>query len=85
MERLPAYGLCERQVQGDGNCQFRALSDQLFGSQDYHRLVRGRSVLFNRLRSRQQCRFPQIVYAQHVAVPSSANVYAATSDGVICN
>ena len=28
--RLDRYGLVERIVKGDGNCQFRALSDQLY-------------------------------------------------------
>lgn len=39
-ERLAAYGLAELQVEGDGNCQFRALADQLFRSPNYHRHVR---------------------------------------------
>lgn len=30
--RLELYGLKERDVKGDGNCQFRALSDQLMGT-----------------------------------------------------
>lgn len=32
--RLELYGLKERDVKGDGNCQFRALSDQLMGTLD---------------------------------------------------
>ncbi|KAL0400043.1 UNVERIFIED_CONTAM: OVARIAN TUMOR DOMAIN-containing deubiquitinating enzyme 11 [Sesamum radiatum] len=39
-ERLTTYGLAELQMEGDGNCQFRALSDQLFQSPDYHKYVR---------------------------------------------
>ncbi|BBN03288.1 hypothetical protein MPTK1_2g22320 [Marchantia polymorpha subsp. ruderalis] len=38
--RLRQFGLKERQIMGDGNCQFRAVSDQLFRSQDYHKYVR---------------------------------------------
>ncbi|KAL0905428.1 hypothetical protein M5K25_023848 [Dendrobium thyrsiflorum] len=38
--RLTAYGLFEVKVSGDGNCQFRAISDQLYGSSEYHKLVR---------------------------------------------
>ncbi|XP_022550839.2 OVARIAN TUMOR DOMAIN-containing deubiquitinating enzyme 11 isoform X1 [Brassica napus] len=38
--RLATYGLAELQMQGDGNCQFRALADQLFGNPDYHKHVR---------------------------------------------
>lgn len=36
------------QVAGDGNCQFRVLSDQLFGTDDQHSFVR--SVVVERLR-----------------------------------
>ncbi|KAJ4705666.1 hypothetical protein OWV82_022414 [Melia azedarach] len=39
-ERLATYGLGELQIEGDGNCQFRALADQLFCSPDYHKHVR---------------------------------------------
>ncbi|KAL5148347.1 OTU domain-containing protein [Glycine soja] len=39
-ERLVTYGLAELQMEGDGNCQFRALADQLFGNPDYHKHVR---------------------------------------------
>ncbi|XP_073100341.1 OVARIAN TUMOR DOMAIN-containing deubiquitinating enzyme 11 isoform X2 [Elaeis guineensis] len=37
---LTTYGLAELQVEGDGNCQFRALADQLFRNPDYHKHVR---------------------------------------------
>lgn len=40
LERLSTYGLAELQVEGDGNCQFRALADQLFRNPEYHRHVR---------------------------------------------
>ncbi|QCD78465.1 hypothetical protein DEO72_LG1g2098 [Vigna unguiculata] len=39
-ERLVTYGLAELQMEGDGNCQFRALADQLFRKSDYHKHVR---------------------------------------------
>ncbi|KAK4834264.1 hypothetical protein QYF36_019867 [Acer negundo] len=39
-ERLATYGLAELQIEGDGNCQFRALADQLFHNPDYHKHVR---------------------------------------------
>lgn len=38
--RLEMYDLVEREVAGDGNCQFRALSDQLYGSTDHWDTVR---------------------------------------------
>eukprot|EP00435_Cladocopium_sp_Y103_P026764 s48_g6.t1 len=34
MQRLQRRGLRERPVEGDGNCQFRALADQLYASQE---------------------------------------------------
>ncbi|GIL73570.1 hypothetical protein Vretimale_5178 [Volvox reticuliferus] len=37
---LRQYDLVEKEVAGDGNCQFRALSDQLYGTPDYHASVR---------------------------------------------
>jgi hypothetical protein len=40
LERLRTYGLAELQVDGDGNCQFRALADQIFRNPDYHKHVR---------------------------------------------
>ncbi|XWS56411.1 hypothetical protein CRYUN_Cryun09bG0083200 [Craigia yunnanensis] len=44
LDRLQLYGLVENMVQGDGNCQFRSLSDQLYHSQDHHRFVRQQVV-----------------------------------------
>ncbi|XP_062178684.1 OVARIAN TUMOR DOMAIN-containing deubiquitinating enzyme 11-like [Phragmites australis] len=40
LERLGNYGLAEFQIEGDGNCQFRALADQIFHNPDYHKHVR---------------------------------------------
>eukprot|EP00928_Gymnodinium_smaydae_P033299 TRINITY_DN23890_c0_g1_i1.p1 TRINITY_DN23890_c0_g1~~TRINITY_DN23890_c0_g1_i1.p1 ORF type:complete len:206 (-),score=44.01 TRINITY_DN23890_c0_g1_i1:113-673(-) len=37
---LRSRGLREKQVEGDGNCQFRALADQLYGSQEHHASLR---------------------------------------------
>ncbi|PHT36681.1 hypothetical protein CQW23_24381 [Capsicum baccatum] len=44
MERLKVYDVIERKVSGDGNCQFRALSDQIYGSSELHELVREQVV-----------------------------------------
>lgn len=43
-ERLSAYRLAEKQIAGDGNCQFRALSDQLYLTPNHHMFVRRRVV-----------------------------------------
>ncbi|KAB5519145.1 hypothetical protein DKX38_023464 [Salix brachista] len=42
--RLATYGLEELHMEGDGNCQFRALADQLFRSPDYHKHARKQIV-----------------------------------------
>eukprot|EP00803_Ostreobium_quekettii_P000484 evm.model.scf_519EXC.8 EVM.evm.TU.scf_519EXC.8 scf_519EXC:49788-52072(-) len=39
-ERLSMYGLVEKQMEMDGNCQFRSLSDQLYRTPAYHDEVR---------------------------------------------
>lgn len=44
LQRLSTYGLAELQIAGDGNCQFRALADQLFQRPDYHKNVRKQIV-----------------------------------------
>ncbi|MCO5573227.1 hypothetical protein L7F22_026996 [Adiantum nelumboides] len=40
LERLYEYGLQEQRMSGDGNCQFRAISDQLYGTPEKHKSVR---------------------------------------------
>jgi len=42
--RLDGLGLRENEVDGDGNCQFRAIADQLFGSPDRYAEVRANIV-----------------------------------------
>ncbi|XP_052172570.1 OVARIAN TUMOR DOMAIN-containing deubiquitinating enzyme 12-like isoform X2 [Diospyros lotus] len=51
LDRLQLYGLVERKVQGDGNCQFRALSDQFYRTAEHHKFVRQEVV--NQLKSGQ--------------------------------
>ncbi|XP_042047181.1 OVARIAN TUMOR DOMAIN-containing deubiquitinating enzyme 12-like [Salvia splendens] len=40
LQRINVYGLYEVRVSGDGNCQFRALSDQIYRSPEHHKHVR---------------------------------------------
>lgn len=40
LHRLKLYDLIEHKVQGDGNCQFRALSDQFYRTPEHHKFVR---------------------------------------------
>ncbi|KAF3335205.1 OTU domain-containing protein 5-like isoform X2 [Carex littledalei] len=49
LERLKLYDLKELKVQGDGNCQFRALSDQFYRMTEHHKFVREQVV--NQLKS----------------------------------
>lgn len=44
LKRLENMQLRERKVGTDGNCQFRALSDQLFGHEKHHDIVRRKVV-----------------------------------------
>ncbi|XP_059626812.1 OVARIAN TUMOR DOMAIN-containing deubiquitinating enzyme 12-like [Cornus florida] len=49
LDRLQVYQLIEFKVLGDGNCQFRALSDQIYRSPEHHEFVRQQVV--NQLKS----------------------------------
>ncbi|KAK6926754.1 OTU domain [Dillenia turbinata] len=49
LDRLQLYDLVELKVQGDGNCQFRALSDQIYRTTEHHKFVRQEVV--NQLKS----------------------------------
>ncbi|XP_042375839.1 OVARIAN TUMOR DOMAIN-containing deubiquitinating enzyme 9-like isoform X2 [Zingiber officinale] len=44
LDRLKLYDLVELKVQGDGNCQFRALSDQFYRTPEHHKFVRDQVV-----------------------------------------
>ncbi|XP_034925262.1 OVARIAN TUMOR DOMAIN-containing deubiquitinating enzyme 10 isoform X1 [Populus alba] len=44
LNRLQLFGFDELKVQGDGNCQFRALSDQIYNTPDRHKTVRRQVV-----------------------------------------
>ncbi|XP_011018726.1 PREDICTED: uncharacterized protein LOC105121693 [Populus euphratica] len=44
LNRLQLFGFEELKVQGDGNCQFRALSDQIYNTPDRHKIVRRQVV-----------------------------------------
>ncbi|XP_062167403.1 OVARIAN TUMOR DOMAIN-containing deubiquitinating enzyme 12-like isoform X2 [Alnus glutinosa] len=52
LDRLQMYDFVEHKVQGDGNCQFRALSDQLHHTPDNHKFVRQQVV--SQLRSHSE-------------------------------
>lgn len=58
MDRLQLYELVELKVSGDGNCQFRSLSDQIYRSSEHHKLVREQVV--------HQLKFYPELYAAYV-------------------
>ena len=43
---LKQIGLELKEIKGDGNCLFRAISDQLFGNEDHHMDLRQKAVEF---------------------------------------
>ncbi|KAK9120286.1 hypothetical protein Scep_018379 [Stephania cephalantha] len=57
LQRLNVYGLYEVKVSGDGNCQFRALSDQMYRSPEHHKHMplfstnQGRNIGYSELSS----------------------------------
>lgn len=72
--RLDMYGLSERTVQGDGNCQFRALADQLLGSEELHGTIR--ACVVNQLRAHSElyveyCDEPFDSYCNDMALPGT--------------
>lgn len=65
LERLQLYDLVELTVSGDGNCQFRALSDQLYRSPEHHAVVREQII--------RQLKFHPEIYDGYV--PMAYNDY----------
>ncbi|KAI3458949.1 hypothetical protein Pfo_015612 [Paulownia fortunei] len=52
LNRLQLYDLFELKILGDGNCQFRSLSDQIYRTPEHHKFVREQVV--NQLKSRPE-------------------------------
>ncbi|KAL1553215.1 OVARIAN TUMOR DOMAIN-containing deubiquitinating enzyme 9-like isoform X3 [Salvia divinorum] len=50
LNRLQLYDLVELKILGDGNCQFRSLSDQIYRTPEHHNFVRDQ--IANQLKSR---------------------------------
>ncbi|KAG6510018.1 hypothetical protein ZIOFF_028026 [Zingiber officinale] len=61
LDRLKLYDFVELKVQGDGNCQFRALSDQFYRTPEHHKFVRDQVV--DQLKSHRE------VYEGYVPMP----------------
>ncbi|XP_050230687.1 OVARIAN TUMOR DOMAIN-containing deubiquitinating enzyme 12 [Mercurialis annua] len=89
-QRLNVYGLFEVKVSGDGNCQFRALSDQMFKSPEHHKYVRKEIVKqLKDNRSTYECYVPMKYkryckkmkktgeWGDHITLQAAADKFAA--------
>ncbi|XP_028761166.1 OTU domain-containing protein DDB_G0284757 isoform X1 [Neltuma alba] len=90
LHRLKIYGLCEVKVSGDGNCQFRAISDQMYKSSEHHKYVRKEIVKqLKDHRSLYECYVPMKYkqyckkmaesgeWGDHVTLQAAADKFAA--------
>ncbi|WJX14106.1 hypothetical protein P8452_04411 [Trifolium repens] len=73
LDRLQLYELIESKVEGDGNCQFRALSDQLYRSPNLHKFVREQIV--------QQLKSDPDLYAGYVPMAYSEYLKKMSKSG----
>ncbi|KAK1409616.1 hypothetical protein QVD17_36143 [Tagetes erecta] len=73
MDRLQIYDLVELKVSGDGNCQFRSLSDQIYRSSDHHKLVREQVA--------HQLKVHPELYAAYVPMPYDEYLKKISNDG----
>ena len=86
--RLDGLGLRENEVDGDGNCQFRAIADQLYGSPDHYAEVRANIVEHLRSNSSRYSAFVPDSYdtyienmgrdgnwGNHLTLQAASNVY----------
>lgn len=62
-DRLKLYGLAEQKIKGDGNCQFRALSDQIYRTSQHHKYVRKQVV--------KQLKANPVMYSNYVPMKYS--------------
>ncbi|KAM4111044.1 hypothetical protein ACJW30_05G038300 [Castanea mollissima] len=72
-ERLKLYNLVENEVKGDGNCQFRALADQLYGDPDLHAFVREQVI--------EQLKSQLELYQNYVPMPYSDYLEKMSKEG----
>ncbi|XP_031502019.1 OVARIAN TUMOR DOMAIN-containing deubiquitinating enzyme 12-like [Nymphaea colorata] len=73
LDRLQLYNLTEVKVQGDGNCQFRALSDQFYRTPEHHNFVRQEIV--NQLSAQPE------IYAGYVPMAYGDYIEKMSRDG----
>ncbi|KAL6535829.1 OVARIAN TUMOR DOMAIN-containing deubiquitinating enzyme 12 [Orobanche hederae] len=90
IQRLHVYGLYEQKVSGDGNCQFRALSDQMYRSPEHHKYIRKEVVKqLKDYRSLYECYVPMKYsryykkmarsgeWGDHITLQAAADKFAA--------
>ncbi|KAJ0704934.1 putative ubiquitinyl hydrolase 1 [Helianthus annuus] len=70
---LKIYDLVELKVSGDGNCQFRSLSDQIYRSNEHHKLVREQVV--------HQLKLHPELYAAYVPMAYDEYLKKISTDG----
>eukprot|EP00246_Nothoceros_aenigmaticus_P015203 TRINITY_DN620_c0_g1_i3.p1 TRINITY_DN620_c0_g1~~TRINITY_DN620_c0_g1_i3.p1 ORF type:complete len:451 (-),score=46.33 TRINITY_DN620_c0_g1_i3:238-1590(-) len=82
IERLYLYGLSENKIQGDGNCQFRALSDQLYRSPEHHKVVR--KTVVEQLKSQPDIYegYVPMKYSEYLKKMGNMHLFALTLAGV---
>ncbi|XP_019187030.1 PREDICTED: OTU domain-containing protein DDB_G0284757-like [Ipomoea nil] len=73
LNRLRLSGFVEHEVEGDGNCQFRALSDQFYQTPEYHRDIRKQVV--NQLKEHPE------MYKEYIAMPYNDYLKMMVKDG----
>ncbi|XP_071707067.1 OVARIAN TUMOR DOMAIN-containing deubiquitinating enzyme 12-like [Rutidosis leptorrhynchoides] len=66
MDRLQVYDLVELKVSGDGNCQFRSLSDQIYRSTEHHKLVREQVVYQLKLHPELYAAYVPMAYDEYL-------------------
>jgi hypothetical protein len=77
--RLAEFGLVRCQVAGDGNCQFRAIADQVYHSQRTHRVVRG--LVIKELQTHPE-RYQQFIHHEFEAYVANMSVSGAWGDHI---
>ncbi|XP_041994776.1 OVARIAN TUMOR DOMAIN-containing deubiquitinating enzyme 9-like isoform X2 [Salvia splendens] len=66
LDRLQLYELVELKISGDGNCQFRSLSDQIYRTSEHHKFVREQVVNQLKLRPDLYENYVPMAYGDYI-------------------
>ncbi|XP_057788790.1 OVARIAN TUMOR DOMAIN-containing deubiquitinating enzyme 12 isoform X2 [Salvia miltiorrhiza] len=66
LDRLQLYELVELKISGDGNCQFRSLSDQIYRTSECHKFVREQVVNQLKLRPDLYENYVPMAYGDYI-------------------